>query len=346
MLYNVVFGNQEKMKHNDWRVITDGKGGREFYHLDNRAIRARIRVEPSVDERVLTGKNTPKLDLLWKSSNISVYSTDPNQHWRNNTSNLNPILRPFTNKEIEKEDGDTELYMVYVTLMNNYSVMSVTTPYEIRHTYHQKGEYQGCVVVFTEKDLKEQKSASIITFDVYDKKRESYCKLSVQFGRTTVGISETSASGKQDKRFNKKKSTKDKDNKKKPQSFIDTTKMYTKVTVTGDKNSIDDPKFTGLRCKVDPHTWLTSTYLVTPDFREMIDKIIRYKNKNIVVIDPNTLSDPETKQKIIAETLEKHIRAVTVVGMDLPADIIHSAKLLFIFRYDATRKRLICQKSN
>lgn len=342
MLYNVVFGNQEKMKQNDWRVIRDGEGEREFYYLDNRAIRARIRVEPSVVASMVD--RAPKLDLLWKSSNISVYSTDPNQHWRNNTSNLNPILRPFSKKEIEKEDGDTEIYMVYVTLMNNYSVMSVSTPYEIRHTYHQKGEYQGCVVVFTGKDLKEQKSASIITFDVYDKKRESYCKLSVQFGRSSFGTTESAGSAKQDKRFNKKKSAKD--NKKKQNSFIDTMKLYTKVSVVGDKNSIDDPKFTGLRCKVDPHTWLTSTYLVTPDFKEMIDKIIRYKNKNIVVIDPDTLANPETKEKIIAETLNKHVRAVTVVGMDLPADIIHSAKLLFIFRYDATRKRLICQKSN
>lgn len=343
MLYNVVFGNPNGLEangpKNEWRVLTTGEGNtkRDFYCFDNRAIRARIRVEPTVEERTKNEMGAPKLELKWKSSNIAAYDIDEDMIWRNNTSNLNPILRPMSKKQIDKNTGEcTELHILYVTLMSNYKVKSVDTPYEILHTYHQNDKYQGCVLVFTDDELNRSKKSTIITFDVYDTKREKFCNLSVNFGK--VNVPEETKGGK--KGGKKSKAI------PRTKAHIDPTKVFTRVKVRETGEKLDPNKFTSLKCMVNQNKFLTSTYIVTEEFKDMTDHIVRYQNKNIIVVDKEHLDDPAVIDQIKKETLDKHVRAVTVVGLDLTPEIIRTAKLLFVFRYHATEKKLICQKSN
>lgn len=319
MLYNVVVGNTQKLEKNNWRAIeSDG-----FWFYDNTGIRQRIRIDNSLSHEI---------SAKWETDTVQCYAINPEMRWRNNTSNLNGALRPIYH---DNPNLDTsEQILVYVTVMNNYRIVDFETKYSILNTYHRKGEYQGCTLVLTRKELETIHSATALRIYAYDVKKKQPRRIDIGFQT----IKEENAAPNKKPKINgdhlsvRVKGIKDADEKNRVLNMI---------------NQYKD-SYLGFKCVVRPNVFLTSTYFVAPGYKDMIENIVRFKNKNIVVVDAETLENPKKLRALVADTCAKRkIRAITEVGLRLPINVLTENRIIYVFTYcDGVDHGLKCIKSN
>lgn len=308
MLYNVIIGNTNKLKAN-WRFLDSGTY--QFYEKSD--IYQRIRLEPGV---------THQIKPVYHTDAVQCYDIGNDKRWKNNTSSFNASLIA---KRTDKPFFDTsEQHIIYITVMNNYQISDFETPYEIRGTFHKKGEYQGCMVIMTEQEVQEYGHTPVLTVYAYNKKKNQPCTITVKFkknedGRIDTTHLETSV-----------KSIKDADEK-------------SRVNNLGNEQ---DSLYPGFKCLIHPNKFVTSVYFVSPEYRESIDKMVRFKNKQIIVVDDALLNDRERLNVTIQKVCKGKIRAVTEAGIRLPLDLIKENHLRYVFTYsESVDHGLACIRS-
>ena len=319
MLYNVIIGNNQKV-NKDWRVLEEN--GSYFY--DKPDLRQRIRIDQSLDHT---------LTQLYRTDNVQCYDFGEGKRWRSNTSNFNPALRPLVANKANKDTS--EQIIIYVTMMNNYQMVDFETDYSIMNTYHKKKEWQGCVLVMTAQEVETLKKRQVLRIFAYNKKKEQPVTIELSFGKYSEetmeakGITSDIDISHLGMHI---KSIKDKDEKERVLKMVEKYK----------------DSYLGFKCIIHPNVLVTSTYFVSKKYEEMMNKIVKFKNRQIVVVDDETLKDKEKLSDLVARTCApRKIRAITVVGLHIPLDVISENRLLYVFTYcDGVHKGLSCIKSN
>lgn len=309
MLYNVIIGNTQKLKAN-WRFLDTGSY--QFY--DKADIHQRIRLEKGVSHDIKE---------VYHTDAVQCYDIGNDKRWKNNTSTFNSSLRGIIDDGKPFRDL-SEQHIVCITVMNNYQIVDYACPYEIRSTFHKKGEYQGCMVEMTEDEV-QREGASVLLIYAFNKKKNQPCTITVKFKKNADGSIDT-------KHLDTSvKSIKDEDEK-------------ARVTAVAKE---DQNLYPGFKCVIQPNKFVTSVYFVSPAFKESIDKMVKFKNKQIVVVDDALLKDYDRLNEVVKETCKGKIRAVTTAGMRLPLDIVKENHLIYVFAYsEAVDHGLSCIKSN
>lgn len=316
MLYNVTFGNTN-YSTDDWKKVDIN--GKIFYEKKDIDQRIRVNLAPKQDASMA------ELVPGWKTAQVQQYKTKIPMEFKNNTVNMNAMLRP-----LGKGYEDNESIVVYVTIVNNYQIVDFETKYQILNTYHKFGMHQGCVVVLNKKELEEKKDSTILTVYAYNRKKGVPNMLSIRI-----------------------KSDFDKKTRKKS---YDTNVLTTHVTPIKDATERDrviakaeenKDSFLGFKCIVNPKKFLTAVYFVHPDFKDHIDNMVRFSNKDIVVVTPEEVQDHDKMRQLLEKHCEnKKVRAITTVGVTPSLHDLRNARILFVFSYDAKTQGLRCIKSN
>lgn len=317
MLYNVIIGNTQKLEKNNWRALEDNG----FWFYDNATIHQRIRIDNSLGHDI---------SLKWKTDTVQCYDIEKDMRWRNNTSNLNGALRPIYH---DNPNLDTsEQILVYVTVMNNYKIVDFETKYSILNTFHRKGEYQGCTLVLTRKELETIHSSVALRIYAYDVKKEQPRMIEVGFNMIQPSVPKGKFKIDGDHLYVRVKGIKDAEEKKRVLSMV---------------NNYKDG-YLGFKCVVRPNVFLTSTYFVSPEYANMINHVVRFKNKNIVIVDDETLKNPKKLRALVEDTcVKRKIRAITEVGLRLPINVLTENRIIYVFTYcDGIDHGLKCIKSN
>lgn len=326
MLYNVTFGNNTFVS-DPWQLIThEGK-----YFYEKKDINQRIRINPpkSSEDKEKFNESTLKLEPGWKTPQVQMYKFGVPMEYRNNTHNMNSMLR-FVEATNNSDKEDLESIVVFVTVVNNYQIIDFETKYQILNTYHKFGMYQGCVVVFNRKELRETKDGTILSVYAYNKKKGIPQMLTVRFNSDV------------DKRTKKR--------------TINPEALSTHVTPIKDAKEKDrvvkraqenKNSYLGFKCIVKPKRFLTSVYLVHPDYLNLINDMVRFSNKDVIRVTPALASNHDEMREILKKhCLDKKVRAITTVGINISIHDLRASKILFVFGFDAKRQTLHCLKSN
>ena len=325
MLYNVTFGNNTFVS-DPWTLVE--QNGMYFYEKND--INQRIRINLSKNNMDVTKytANTLQLEPGWKTPQVQKYGFPIPMEFRNNTVNMNSMLRTLNPTNPNSEDHSSIL--VFVTVVNNYQIIDFETKYQILNTYHKFGMYQGCVVVLNRRDLKEIKNGTLLTVYAYNRKKEVPNLLTVRFKTIT--------------------------DKKTGEKTIDPNVLTTHVTSIKDEKERERVitratenrnSFLGFKCIVKPKRLLTAVYLVHPDFMPMMREMVRFSNAKLIAITPEMAKDHDAIRRILKEECEeKKVRAITTVGVTISIHDLRASRILFVFGYDVKRQKLHCLKSN
>lgn len=331
MLYNVTFGNN-KMLPDAWELV---KISNRWYY-EKKDISQRIRINPPKPPKGIELVNydmsadTLDLDQGFSIPQIQRYNFRLPMEFINNTVNMNSMLRILDTRD-ENTIREKNSIVIFVTVLNNYQIINFDTPYQILNTYHKFGMYQGCAVVLTRKELEEINDGTVLTIHAFNRKKEIPQVLTVKF-KTDV-------------------------NPKTKERKINPNVLGTHVTPIKDaaersrveqRAKENKNSFLGFKCIVNSKKMMTSTYFVTPELKETIDGLVRFGNKEIVVVDPEIIGSYPDKVKALLKKhcLHKKVRAITTVGVRFPVNELRSARVLFVFDMNPKTKRLTCIKSN
>lgn len=312
MLYNVVLGDTSKLK-DKWKLIKDG----EFYFYEKADLNQRIRLSKDFGE-------PEELKYQWGTDSIQCYDFGTDKVWRNNTSNMNPILRKLDPKK--EKHSDSERLIVYVTVMKNYTIVDFKTDYQILETYHKRGYYQGCVLVLTRQEIEDKKKKDLLTLFVYDRKRDAAKQITVGFKDLTDTHLQTKSVGVRDM--------------KEKERIVERIQ---------ESKARDQESLLGFKCITHPDVLLTSVYFVSPKYFAYLKKRVRIYNKDIVCVNEETLRDHDKLLQLVrAHTHGKKIRAITQMGIRIPLQIVKAAHLIYVFNlYQKNGSvHLSCIKSN
>ena len=316
MLYNVVLGDHRHVP-DKWKLIEDGG----FYFYEKADLQQRIRL--SKDFGV-----PEELQYQWGTDTIQCYEfeNDPNvpeKRWRNNTSNMNPILRKI---DPTKYKDQSEQIIVYITVMKNYKIVDFHTDYQILATYHRKGYYQGCAVVLTRDQMQQVGNRILLTLDAYDRKKDASKEITVEFKNLTDTHLQTKFVG-----------VKDPEEKNRIVERIQESKA-------------SEESLLGFKCVVKPNTFITSVYFVSKEYEAFLRKRVRMYNLDLVVVPEKTLHDPDELLELVREhTHGKRVRAITQMGVKIPLQVIKGANIIYVFNLrkdENNTTKLTCIKSN
>ena len=249
---------------------------------------------------------------------MQCYDLLPGTRWVNNNKNMNPLLLMDKNAE----EGNDQI-VIYLTVVDNYSIVFFNTKHRILQTYHKNNVLQGCAIVLNEKERSEQKD--IIKLTVYDKKKDQFNSIIV-----------------------------------KP-TDKDPNKILTERKLVSDKKSVQSMRehmskfkgrLMGFKIISKPGELLTSTYLVDEKFTDFIKAQVEgISNIAIYSVDGKKMKSDKEYMDDIVTTLkedieENRIRSITLCGVTLPLEVIRELRLLYVFTYDVKNKVLSCKKSN
>lgn len=316
MLFNVILGNNLDTK--PWKLIEDSSTGSLFF--TNETIRQWIRLDKNLDRKLLpeVGAMNPK----YSYGAVQAYEIPGNLRWVNNNTNMNPCLVSKRDTLVDK----SEQHIIFITVKSNYKILGFHTNHRLLQTYHSNGEYQGCSVVLTKEEI-EKDGTNVIEIDVFDTKKNMYRILTIDF---------------KDSESNQLLIKK---NKVENQDLFNTMRRKNQTRKTS----------TPFKIVSKENEFLTSFYLTREKFYNIMVKQTSFiKNREIINLpddfNPETFTDEERNDfiKSMSEALNRkgRIRAITLAGVNLPIDIIHELKVLYVFTYDFKQNVLSCRKSN
>lgn len=273
----------------------------------NDDIRQKIRIGSKVKKEEIT--------LVASSSNFKAYETPKNTFFSNNYKNMNLYLLNFYSKNNEENHEDEDL--VYLTIdKDSYTIYDYNVyGNSIIQTYRKKDSYQGCAIL-----IKNMETTKVITLTVKDHKTNRFTEISVFLDELETGPSSIRVEKNQISDNNEIMSLK--------------------------KIIRRNPKFNRyFKIELPIGKLATSTYITTDDKKEFVRSLVDdIPDANIIIVDESDLQHYDNLLK--EELVNKRIRAVTTVGVDLPLTFCKDYNILYLFSYDEKFNFIRCLKSN
>lgn len=330
MLFNVVLGQSKRLDSLSWHIKSDHF---DNSFISNEYIRQSIRIGNNVNE---------VLDFVYEYEEtaddvkMGLLNIIPYKHCgfniakhifiTNNNRNMNLAIMNYWNKDDPNGKKHKDPDIIYLTLMNNdctlvnYELMEGT---EILSTYRWKADHHGCALVVSRiSPVPEQK---LITLTV---KGSDY-----RFHKISLYMN-----------YKNKTSI-----LKVFDSIIEDGKELRELRNATNKKNAAPPCF-----KIqssDPKRIMTSQVFVSSEKVDELEKFIgkkRTSNMKIHVI-PTDISEKERRtifDNISKELRESKIRALTVVDVRLPMDLLKDCGILYLFRVDLQNNKVECIRSH
>ena len=314
LLFNKTIGTS--IKNESFSHIVDDHGN-HFIARDD--LYQRIRIDKDVDEDIFP--MVGKLDPEWNDNGTEGYSILQETRWVNNNKNMNPLLL-VDNDAVNH--GEQVVFYLTVSLAD-YTIVRYRTNHRILQTYHKKDVFQGCAIVFN-LDSCSSENNTVIELQLFNKATKKYEQFNIKINDYLESVDEAFTIT--------------------DRKAINAIKEYRNKT---------KHRVIGFKIIVKPHELLTNTYITTEGKLEEVKELTKdIKNVNIITVDDefadgNTPSSNKvslTKNKLESVLKENRIRAVTIVGINLPKDITRELRLLYVFKYNQEKHTLISKKSN
>lgn len=290
---------------NPWTLINNGEKDKWLEKAD---IRQKIRIDASVPI-------TDDLVQYYKREKNPVatqcFKLPKNTVLLNYSKDMNTVLVP-TKKQVKQ-------HIIYITITNRYAIYLYETDHEIRASYHEENMYQGCCLVVPE-DV--ELGVNVMSILVKDTITGKYLRFNIQ--------------------FNDKGACFVKDHK------IDDDTM----SIIKSK----EKKYPNHRIpfRLAIREFCTQIYISKESDAKLIEeKIYGNRKKSGIISVPNVLADGKQTEKRINDLVEclrpcieqYKIKAVTLVNMHLPLEVIRKLNILYVFEYNTQTNELICKKS-
>ena len=316
MLYSVVLGETSTDAFG-WKLDKDDYGSSV---ITNETLRQRLRLAKNVDPKF--NKVNESVD---NKTNLRVgsYELPSKIFFSNSFKNMNMNIVNFTSKDKNLIETYVDDNIIYLTLsVKEFKLLEyhLHEDAEILYTYNKRNEFIGCAIVFKGSDVN-----NVFTLYAKNKKRFTSLTINIKEGKIEVYIANTVT----------------KDVLKR---LLNTEKKLSKRTI----------KF-----KMQPkNRLLTSTYICDESVLNEVQKLTKsIKNCNIIAIDKNEVLDDkgfvsyeklkEDAKEVFDEYIkDQNVRAVTLVGLNLPKEFSTEYKILYVFDYDLKDSKLRCIKSN
>jgi len=316
MLLSCVLGDQSKVS-NDWSIVENDYGDKL---ISNESIKQKIRL----------GKNVAsKCEKVYSSAATAGYDIASNIILTNNNKNMNLNILNFWSKDKEERKKHVDSNICYVTLVsNNYQLLNYETDEVIAQTYRYKGNddqaaVQGCAIRF------DKPGVTLIKIGVFDKVVNRYTTITVDV---------------------------DDEYKLHVEKNSNLTKEETDVLKDVKKKLGRRMVHFLISC---PEGYLpTSTYIVNGLVEGLSDKVAELtdsvKNAQILVLpsgDNSFKANNKEEIQAIKDMFNEHIvnervKAVTLIGVDLPVDICREFKILYQFKFNEDTNLIECIRSN
>ena len=276
--------------------------------IANNSIRQKIRLGKKVDK---------KFEKVYSDGEANSYNIAENTFISNNYSNMNLSLMNFwhEDKEIQEQHNDDQI--CFITFTNNkYKMISYDNfSNEIVQTYRKINEYQGCAFTFNYLGCK--------LFRIYAKNL-----VINKFVDILISVDEN---GK---------------------IVIDETVVEDKEQLNSLRSQFKslNKRINHFRITAESGKLLTKAYITDTAHKDFtLELLTDVPNADVIILEtskPGELSDSDKEVVDFVLEKNKNLRAITVVGTELPRDFCKEYKLLYLFKYDTTINQVVCLKSN
>ena len=332
MLFNVVLGQSKDLDSLSWHIKSDHF---DNSFISNEYIRQSIRIGNNVNEvldfvyEFEEGPDDANMAIPYKHCGFNIAK---HIFITNNNRNMNLAIMNYWNKDDPNGKKHKDPDIIYLTLMNNdctlasYELMEGT---EILSTYRWKSDHHGCALVVSRVGPAEQK---LITLTV---KSSDF-----RFHKIDLYM------------YHKHKTP----TLKVFDSIIEDGKELRELrTAMSPFSNQKSKKNAAPPCfkiqSSDPKRIMTSQVFVSSEKVDELEKFIgkkRTSNMKIHVI-PTDISEKERRaifDDISQELRESKIRALTVVDVRLPMDLLKDCGILYLFRVDLQNNKVECIRSH
>ena len=300
MIHNIIIGDSHD-KNYDWSLNNKG-------YIECPTIHQSIKVE---NEMMSTFKITKSGNQATHIGNFEI----PNCRYVCNNRTMNPILMS-TNRDVDDSDN----MIIFLIIEKDYRMAS----YNIRNRIKilrrfsvvesKKLNAVGCTIVCSKNDILSKIEDPIITVNLLNTITDtvSTCEIRYDFDRGCPILNWTNH-------------TDDKINES------------VREIIAKQKRPI------GFKIHTLPNQQLTCTMMFPTSKKEVAETVSSHlKNRIMIEIPDEDLNNIDAMSKIIdSHDLQgAHIRALTMIGMDLPRELINKYKFIYLFQYNESNHLL------